>query len=173
MTDPLSRYESMVEQQIRMAQERGDFDNLPGMGKPIPGWGSQDDELWWVKQYISREGLSTEALLPTSLRLAKEIDRLPETVRKLPSEQAVREAVGELNRRIVEHLRAPSGPQVPIRPVDPDQVVEQWREARGLAVDQAVPAAMAAPAADPTPEEPSRQRGHWRRWFGRGRRKHA
>lgn len=37
MTDPLSRYESVVDRQIRQARERGEFDNLPGMGKPLPG----------------------------------------------------------------------------------------------------------------------------------------
>lgn len=131
MTDPLSRYESLVDQQIRMAQERGDFDDLPGMGKPLPGRGTPDDDLWWLKGYLRREGLSTEAMLPTSLRLAKQIERLPEAVGRLSSEQAVREAVSELNREIAEHLRAPSGPHVPIRPVDADAVVERWRRGRG------------------------------------------
>jgi hypothetical protein len=130
VTDPLSRYESVVDQQIRMAQERGEFDNLPGTGKPLPGRGRPDDELWWVKGYLRREGLSTESLLPTSLRLAKEIERLPETVRDLPSEQAVRERVGELNRRIAEYLRAPSGPAVRVGPVDADAVVARWRAER-------------------------------------------
>jgi hypothetical protein len=123
-------YESVVDRQIRLAQERGEFDNLPGTGKPLPGRGEPDDELWWVKSYIRREGLSTEPLLPTSLQLARQIERLPETVRKLPSEYAVREAVSELNRRVVEYLRAPTPPHVPVGPVDPDAVVEQWRSGR-------------------------------------------
>jgi hypothetical protein len=35
----MSRYESLIEQQIRLAQERGEFDNLPGSGRPAPGAG--------------------------------------------------------------------------------------------------------------------------------------
>jgi hypothetical protein len=35
----MSRYESLIEQQIRLAQERGEFDNLPGAGRPAPGAG--------------------------------------------------------------------------------------------------------------------------------------
>lgn len=120
-------YESVVDRQIRLAQERGDFDNLPGTGKPLPGHGEPDDELWWVKGYIKREGLSTEPLLPTSLQLARQIERLPETVRKLRSEYAVREAVRELNNRIVAYLRAPTPPHVPVRPVDADEMVAAWR----------------------------------------------
>jgi hypothetical protein len=130
MTDPQSRHESMIDRRIREAQERGEFDNLPGMGKPLPGRGRPDDDLWWVKGYLRREGLSTEALLPTSLRLTKEIERLPEAVRDLPSEQEVREAVRELNRRIADYLRAPTAPHLPVRPVDADRVVTGWREAR-------------------------------------------
>lgn len=131
MTDSYSRYESLIDQQIRMAQERGDFDDLPGMGKPLPGRGTPDDDLWWLKDYVRREGLSAEAMLPTSLRLAKQLERLPETVRRLASEPAVRDVVAELNRQIDEYLRAPSGPHVPLRPADPDAVVARWRAERG------------------------------------------
>jgi DnaJ-like protein len=128
MTD--ARYESLIDQQIRMAQERGDFDDLPGMGKPLPGRGTHDDELWWLKGYLSREGISTEALLPTSLRLARQVERIDETVRKLPSEQAVRAAVAELNQQVADYLRAPSAPHVRLRPLDAGAVVERWRSRR-------------------------------------------
>jgi hypothetical protein len=124
------RYESVVDKQIRLAQERGDFDNLPGKGKPLPALDDPHDELWWVKGYLRREGLSNEALLPPSIQLRKEIDRLPETLRGLPSEQAVRDAVAELNIRIVDFLRAPSGPRVPIGPVKMNEAVQRWRAGR-------------------------------------------
>jgi DnaJ homologue, subfamily C, member 28, conserved domain len=123
-------FETWIDKQIREAMDRGEFDNLPGTGKPIPGQGRLDDELWWVKDYIRREGLSTEALLPTPLRLRREIERLPETVDGLRSEQAVRDAVTKLNLRIMDWLRAPSGPQVHLAPVNADDVVEQWRVRR-------------------------------------------
>jgi hypothetical protein len=130
VTNPQSRYESLVDQQIRMAQERGDFDDLPGMGKPLPGRGAPDDDQWWLKGYLAREGISTAAMLPTSLRLARQLERLPETVRRLSSEQAVRDAVTQLNREIEEYVRTPSGPHVPLRPADPDAVVARWRAQR-------------------------------------------
>jgi Domain of unknown function (DUF1992) len=120
-------FETWVDKQIREATERGEFDNLPGAGKPLRGYGQPDDELWWVKDLVRREGLSTEALLPTPLRLRKEVERLPSTVGGLRSEQAVREVVDDLNRRIMDWLRIPSGPQVHLVPVNVDEVVEQWR----------------------------------------------
>lgn len=128
MTGP--RHESLIDQQIRMAQERGDFDDLPGKGKPLPGRGTPDDEHWWLRGYLRREGLSMEAMLPASLRLARRLERLPETVGGLGSEQAVRDAVADLNQEIEDYLRAPSAPHVPLRPADPDAVVARWRGLR-------------------------------------------
>jgi Domain of unknown function (DUF1992) len=125
------RYESVVDKQIREAQERGAFDNLPGAGKPLPGL-DEDDELWWVRRYVEREGLSRELLLPSSIQLRKEIDRLPDTLRGLRTEQEVRDAVREVNLRVVEYLRAPSGPRVRVGPVDAEDAVRRWRAERDV-----------------------------------------
>ena len=129
-------FESWIDRQIREAADRGEFDNLPGAGKPIPGQGRPDDELWWVREYVRREGLPSDALLPASLRLRKEVESLPETVGGLRTEQAVREVVHQLNRRILDWLRMPSGPQVHLLPVDVDGVVAKWRAAREAAADR-------------------------------------
>ena len=147
-------YESFIEQQIRQAQERGEFDDLPGLGKPLPNRNELDDELWWVKDYLRREGLSTEALLPRSLQLARQVERLPETVRDLRSEDAVRRVVTELNKQIIAYLRAPSGPLVPLRTVNADDVVAQWRTAQ-------------PPSSSPAPTPPPAKRRWWP--SGRGR----
>jgi hypothetical protein len=142
-------FESWVDKQIRLAQERGDFDDLPGTGKPLPGAGEPVEDQWWVKDYIRREGLSGEALLPTPLQLRKEVERLPETVRDLTTEQAVRDVAAGLNRRIVEYLRAPSGPQVAVGLVNVDDVVARWRSEQPKPAEQ--PAAQ--PERAPTPQK--------------------
>jgi Domain of unknown function (DUF1992) len=123
-------FESFVERQIREAMERGEFDNLPGAGKPIPDLDKANDEQWWIRQKMRREGVSTDSALPTPLRLRKEIHDLPEKVRSLRTETAVRGAVAELNRRIMDWLRAPVGPQVTVVPVAADDVVARWRAER-------------------------------------------
>jgi Domain of unknown function (DUF1992) len=43
-----NRWESAVDRQIREAQEAGEFDRLPGLGRPLPGAGGEYDEDWWV-----------------------------------------------------------------------------------------------------------------------------
>ena len=45
-----------MEKQIREAQERGDFDNLPGAGKPLDLSDSGDPD-WWLKRFAARENL--------------------------------------------------------------------------------------------------------------------
>jgi hypothetical protein len=150
------KFESAVDVAIRQAQERGEFDDLPGAGKPIPGAGEADDELWWVKGLLKREGLRTEAMLPRWLRLRKEVETLPERVAVLRSERAVRELVAELNAEIKRELLIPSGPKAPPREVDADAVVACWREVRA--------AAAPPPASEPVPAGVA-----GRRWWTRRR----
>jgi hypothetical protein len=147
------RYESVVDEQIRKAIESGQFDNLPGAGKPLklPAHG---DENWWLRSKLRSEGVPTHALLPPSLRLRKEIEELDAAVGDLRTEADVRAAVAELDRRVVDFLRAPSGPRVPIRRPSADAVVARWREARD--------AARPAPPPAPTPSAVTRRRW-WRR----------
>jgi hypothetical protein len=148
MTMP-SRFRSVVETQIRSAEARGAFDNLPGAGKPIPGLMDPDDPMWWIKGFVQREGVPGEAMLPPSLALRREVEKLPETVRTMRSGGAVRDHVEDLNHRIRRWIQIPVGPQVPLRTVDVDEVVAAWRAAR------------AAPP-PPAPEPARRRSGRWR-----------
>ncbi len=129
MTMP-SQFRSVVDAQIRAAEERGAFDNLRGAGKPIPGLMEPDDHLRWLKGILQREELPTAALLPPGLALRREVELLPGTVARLRSEAAVREHVEDLDARIRRWIQIPVGPQVVLRPVDADEVVEAWRSAR-------------------------------------------
>jgi hypothetical protein len=149
---PGMSFETWVDRQIREAEERGAFDDLPGAGKPLPDRPFSTDQ--WVADWARREGLETEAMLPEPLRLRREIDRLPGTVAELRSEKAVREVVEDLNRRIKDWIRYPSGPpQVVVVPVDADAVIDEWRQARKKA----------APATERRAEPPSRRVPWWRR----------
>lgn len=123
-------FETWIDKQVREAAERGDFDNLPGAGKPLPGANLPDDENWWVKGLLKREGLSGAAMLPESLQLRKEVEELPSVVAEMPSERQVRAYVADLNVRIVAWLRAPHGPKVRVGRVDAEEVVANWRAAR-------------------------------------------
>lgn len=156
-------FETWVDKQITDAIDRGEFDQLPGAGEPIRDLDTPYDELW-VTRKLHREGLSIEDALPTPLRLRKEVERLPETVRKLRTEVAVRAAVGELNERIRAWLVLPTGPTVRLAPVDVERIVEQWRAGQ-TEPPAGPPDNDADRAGSPTP------RGRrWRRWLPARRR---
>src|SRR6185369_1199130 len=122
------RYESWVDKQIREATERGEFDNLPGSGKPLPNRNELYDEDWWLKQWIAREGVTGDTALPTTLRLRREIEDIQKAAARKTSERDVRDLVDDLNRRIVDAIRGHvDGPPVPLRRVDADAVVRGWR----------------------------------------------
>ncbi|WP_036525771.1 DUF1992 domain-containing protein [Nocardia sp. NRRL WC-3656] len=123
-------FESWIDKQIREATERGEFDNLAGTGKPLPGVGEPYDENWWLNNYLRREGVGGEALLPTSLVLRRDLERLPERVAEMDSEAEVRAYVSDLNIRIVEWIRMPHGPHVRLAPARADEVVARWRADR-------------------------------------------
>jgi hypothetical protein len=146
-------FASWVDQQVSEAAERGAFDNLPGAGKPLSRRGGTDA---WLQDYLRREGISADELLPTPLRLRKEAERLAESVQDLNSEDEVRAVVKGLNRRIAEWRRIPDGPPIYLRLVDEDAMVARWRAAR-----PGPPAP--APPDPPHPDPPPRRSRWWRR----------
>jgi hypothetical protein len=117
-----------VERQIREATERGEFDNLPGAGKPIADLDKPHDELWWVKQKLRRENLS---YLPPTIALRKEAEDALLAASQAASEAQVRRIVADINRKILEgNRKAASGPPLNLMPFDVERVVRTWRERR-------------------------------------------
>jgi Domain of unknown function (DUF1992) len=124
-------FTSWIDQQISEAEAHGAFENLPGAGQPLPNRPDEDGQ-GWLRDYVRREGLSAEELLPPPLRLRKQSARLAETAADFDSEQEVRAAVSDLNRRIAEWRRIPVGPPIFVPLVDADKLVSRWRAAHPL-----------------------------------------
>ena len=47
-------YVGPVERSIREAMARGEFDDLPGAGKPLPDIDRQYDPDWWARRYLEQ-----------------------------------------------------------------------------------------------------------------------
>jgi hypothetical protein len=123
-------YETAIDRQLREAAERGEFDNLPGAGKPLPDHGRDYEDDWWVKDWLQREG-ATAGVIPPTLALRREVEDLDEIVDRLKSETEVRDRVAGLNERITKaRVGLMDGPPVLIADLDPDRVVAGWRERR-------------------------------------------
>jgi hypothetical protein len=123
-------YDTAIDRQLREAAERGEFDNLPGAGKPLPDHGREYEDDWWVKDWLQREG-ATAGVIPPTLALRREVEDLDEIVDRLKSETEVRDRVAGLNERITKaRVGLMDGPPVLIADLDPDRVVAGWRERR-------------------------------------------
>ncbi len=145
-----------VEQQLRIAFERGDFDDLPGAGKPLEGLGSEHDPDWWVKKLVEREQVS---VLPPALELRKEDTELEQRLDRITAESEVREEIAGFNARVRRaRMQLLGGPPVITPERDVEAEVAAWRGRRTARVE-AQRAALAAQQPEP------RRRG----WFGRRR----
>ncbi|MEU7004110.1 DUF1992 domain-containing protein [Nonomuraea sp. NPDC046570] len=112
MTDrkpPGVGFETWIDRQIRETTERGQFDNLPGAGKPIPGAGRPYDEMWWIKQKLREEELSFP--LPGTLALRKKAEEARARAVEARTEAEAREIVEDINDEIRDgHRKLLSGP---------------------------------------------------------------
>jgi hypothetical protein len=105
------QWESAVDRQIREAQERGEFDQLPGAGQPLrledwgpPGWGlayhvlkQAGETLPWIA--LGREIDEAQARLR---KLLRQVPRIAPAERARARERFLREAA-ELDKLLQEY----------------------------------------------------------------------
>ncbi|WOF24631.1 DUF1992 domain-containing protein [Microbacterium betulae] len=147
-TDRTAYVETVIQQAIR----RGEFDDLPGAGRPIPGLGTTHDPDWWIRRKIQREGLT--GIGPPALQLRVEHAGLQERLDALTRESDVREYLEDFNGR-VRHARLQllGGPPVVTPTCDVDAETAGWAARRAERL-----ARMAAQVERPAPRRRSRLR---------------
>ncbi len=96
----MRQWESAIDKQIREAQERGDFDNLPGQGRPlhVESW---DDE-WALAYHVLKQagetlpwislGRDIEAAQEKLRQMLREAPKIPYAERERARERYLREA---------------------------------------------------------------------------------
>jgi hypothetical protein len=145
---------SWVDQQIRVAMAKGEFDDLPGTGKPIKDLGSEHDPDWWLKKLIEREQIT--GVLPPSVQLRKDDVELDGLLDEHSAESEVRREVEDFNERVLRaRYSLADGPPLVTMPRDVEETVTAWKERRS--------ARRTRLAAQPPPEPPKRRRRWWRR----------
>jgi hypothetical protein len=117
-------FESWIDRQIREAEERGEFDDLPSAGKPLPGAGEPLEEDWWLKKKMREEEGS--AGLPPSLVLRKQAETARARALAAGTDDEARAIIGEMNAKILDALRKPvSGPPLNLMPFDVEKLVRE------------------------------------------------
>ena len=137
---------SWVDQQIRVAMAKGEFDNLPGAGKPIKDLGGEHDPDWWLKKLIEREQVT--GVLPPALQLRKDDAELDARLDALDVPAEVRREVEDFNARVMRARYTPvDGPPLVTMPRDVEAEVAAWAERRAarIAARRTRPAAASQP----------------------------
>ncbi|PFG44477.1 uncharacterized protein DUF1992 [Isoptericola jiangsuensis] len=117
-----------VDTVIDQAMRRGEFDDLPGQGKPLRGIKGTHDPDWWLKNLVEREQIT--GVLPAA-QLRRDAAELDDTVDREHDERGVRRVVEEFNARVVDARRQLlGGPPVVTPTRDVDVEVRRWRERR-------------------------------------------
>lgn len=135
---------AFIETAIQVAIRRGEFDDLPGAGKPLEGLGAHHDPDWWIRRKIEKENLT--GLGPPALML-RSVDRdLDAQLDLLGREADVREVLEDFNRRVVEARRQlQGGPPVVTSTRDVEAEVLAWRDRRSSRAAAAPERDMPAP----------------------------
>ena len=119
----------IAETAIEQAMRRGEFDNLPGSGKPLTGLTGVHDPDWWIRRKIEREQLT--GLGPPALTLRTENATLGDRIDALHREEDVRSLLEDFNARVIEARRQlQGGPPVVTPTRDIDDEVSGWRARR-------------------------------------------
>ncbi len=144
--------DNWVEHSIRQAQRRGDFDNLPGAGKPLAALEHPNDPDWWLRSLIQREKIDLSAALPGPMALRRERATYPEALAEISDEDRVRAILLDFNERVLADRRRPvatvSSPVVAGR-VDVDDMVLRWRKLRAERVVESAPQSTSEDAGQP------------------------
>jgi DnaJ homologue, subfamily C, member 28, conserved domain len=91
--------ETIAENKIREAMARGEFENLPGAGKPLH---LEDDSTVPDDLRVAYRILRNAGCIPPELEIRKEIITLRDLLRTVEDEGVKKEKIRELNYKLVK-----------------------------------------------------------------------
>lgn len=92
-------FQKIAEQKIQEALQNGEFDNLPGKGKPVV---LEDDSRIPEDMRVAYKILKNANCLPPELELKKEINQMKELLNAMPDEQEKYRMIRKINFQITK-----------------------------------------------------------------------
>lgn len=95
----MSLFQKIVEKRIKEAQERGEFNNLPGHGKPIK---IEDDSHIPEDLRLAYKILKNADCLPPEVQLKKEIRQMEDMLENMSDEKEKYSQIKRINYKIMQ-----------------------------------------------------------------------
>jgi hypothetical protein len=92
-------FQKIIEQRIKEAQERGEFDDLPGSGEPLK---IEDDSHIPEDLRLAYKVLRNADCLPPELELKKEIRQMEDMLEHIPDEREKYRQIKKINYKIMQ-----------------------------------------------------------------------
>ncbi len=128
------------ERQLQEALDRGDFENLPGAGKPLTGLGRPLSATDWAVRWARRTGGDLTAALPLALAMRREREQLVTAIPTLGTQAQVRTLVADFNVRLDQGYRRPQAdPPLAVPFLDVDRQVARWVQAHSEVAPEELP----------------------------------
>ncbi len=121
----VTQIEGIADRAIREGQERGEFDDLPGHGLPIPDLDTERPAGWWATRWIEAE---KQRVTAEELRMQQRSER--NRAVHLSDVGELRAVLESLNKTIAKHNRASTRPDHHVEPVDIHDAIAVWYRLR-------------------------------------------
>ena len=99
MVLPMFAYQKIVEERIKEAQKRGEFDDLPGSGEPL---NLEDDSRIPEDLRLAYKLLKNADCLPPELELKKEIRQMEDMLESIADEKEKYRQIKRINLKIMK-----------------------------------------------------------------------
>jgi len=122
-------FQKIIEQRIKEAQERGDFDDLPGSHEPLQ---IEDDSLVPADLRLAYKILKNADCLPPELQLKKEIRQMEDLLESIPDEREKYRQMKRINYKIMQlNLMGKKSPLLQETEVYYSRLVEKFGKKKG------------------------------------------
>lgn len=116
--------QGLIEKRIKEAQERGEFENLPGKGKPL---NLEDDSNVPEELRIAYKILKNAGYLPPEIELKKEIRQMEDMLADMPDEKERYRLIKKINLKITKlNMMGRKSPMLEQNQIYYDKVVDKF-----------------------------------------------
>ena len=95
----MNPHQKIAERKIKEAQEKGEFDDLPGQGEPLP---LEDDSHVPEDLRLAYKVLKNADCLPPEIELRKEIRQMEDMLESIPDEKEKYRQIKRINLKITQ-----------------------------------------------------------------------